>query len=223
MVNFTHPDPIEVVIRPRDSSHVLVVAKYELPLSAGKDVTDKTTGMAWSSPGFEYNDMLTGRARKGRDVTKVSKGIFDVTNPAYKSLPLESRTIHMARAVTMCLNGRALPGERLWEAELAMNGMFPEEVTLMCMGKVSPSVSTKCMTRATQQTSHSIIAYPNASECVTLAAPGSGEKSGDLDNMSKVSDLRKKLLNIKSYHIVAKALTYKHHYQTKLSWRSGSE
>ena len=64
------------------------------------------------------------------------------------------------------------------------------------------------MTRATQQTSHSIIAYPNASGCVTLTAPGSCERSGELDGMSKVSDLRKKSLNVKYYHIVAKALTY---------------
>ena len=136
IVNFALSDPIEVVVRPRDSSHVLVLAKYEPPLSAGKDETDKTTGMAWSSPGFEYNDMHTGRARKGRDATKVSKGIFDVTNPAYMSLPLESRSIHMARTATICLNGRALPGERLWEAEVAMYGMFPEEDTLMCMVKI---------------------------------------------------------------------------------------
>ena len=35
----------------------------------------------------------------------------------------------MARAVTICLNSRDLPGERLWEAELAMNGMMPSEDT----------------------------------------------------------------------------------------------
>ena len=64
------------------------------------------------------------------------------------------------------------------------------------------------MTCATQQTSHCIIAYPNASGCVTLTAPGTGTKTGDLDNMSKVSDLRRKSVNIKSYHTVTKALTY---------------
>ena len=64
------------------------------------------------------------------------------------------------------------------------------------------------MTHATQQTSHCIIAYPNASGCVTLTAPGTGTKTGDLDNMSKVSDLRRKSVNIKSYHTVTKALTY---------------
>ena len=114
----------------------------------------------------------------------------------------------MARAVTMCLNGRSLPGEKLWEAELAMNCMFPEQDTLLSMVKISASVSTKRMTRATQQKSHSIFAYPNASGCETITAPGSGTKSGDLNNMSKVSDLRRKSVNIKSYHIVKKTLTY---------------
>jgi len=99
----------------------------------------------------------------------------------------------------MCLYGRSLPGEKLWEAELAMNCMFPEQDTLLSMVKISASVSTK---------SHSIIAYPNASGCVTITAPGSGTKSGDLNNMSKVSDLRRKSVNIKSYHIVKKTLTY---------------
>ena len=89
-----------------------------------------------------------------------------------------------------------------------MNGLFLDQDTLLCMVKVSPSVSTKRMTRATQQTSHSIIAYPNASGCVTLAAPGSSGKSGELAGMSKVSDQRRKSLNIKSYHTVVKALTY---------------
>ena len=132
MVNFDMPDPVEVFIRPKDNSHILVVAKYEPPLSSGTDVTDPSTGLAWSSPGFTYDDMHTGRSRKGRVVTKVLKGIFDVTNSAYRSLPLESRTIHMARAVTMCLTGKHLQGEKLWEAELAMNGLFPDQDTLLC-------------------------------------------------------------------------------------------
>jgi len=208
MVNYALPDPVEVDIRPRDDKHVMVVARYEPPLSTGNDVTDVSTGHAWSSPGFLYNDMHTGRSRRGRDVTKVSKGIFNVTNPAYRSLPIESRSIHMARAITVCLNAKGLPGEQLWEAELAMNGLYPDEDTLLCMVKISPSVSTKRMTRATQQTSHSVVAYPNASGCVSLCAPGSSGQSGELDLMTKVSDQRKKSLNIKSFHIVAKALAY---------------
>ena len=198
VVNYALPDPVEVVVRPRDDEHVMVVARYESPLSTGTDVTDVSTGHAWSSPGFSYNDMHTGRSRKGRDVTKVSKGILDVTNLAYRSLPVESRAIHMARAVTVCLNSRGLPGEQLWEAELAMNGLFPDEDTLLCMVKVSPSVSTKRMTRATQQTSHSVVAYPNASGCVSLCAPKS---SGQSDQWGKS-------LNIKSFNTVVKALTY---------------
>ena len=208
MVNYALPDPVEVVVRPRDNEHVMVVARYEPPLSTGTDVTDVSTGHAWSSPGFSYNDMHTGRSRKGRDVTKVSKGIFDVTNPAYRSLPVESRAIHMARAVTVCLNSRGLPGEQLWEGELAMNGLFPDEDTLLCMVKISPSVSTKRMTRATQQTSHSVVAYPNASGCVSLCAPRSSGQSGELDLMTKISDQRGKSLNVKSFNIVMKALTY---------------
>lgn len=199
---------MEVAIRPKDDAHALVVARYEPLLSSGSEITDPTTGFAWSSLGFKYNDMHTGRSRTGRDMIKVSMGTFDETNPAYRSLPLESRAIHMSRAVTVCLNAKNLPGEKLWEAELAMNGLFPDQDTLLCMVKMSPSVSTKRMTRATQQTSHSIIAYPNASGCVTLTAPGAWGKSGDLDKMSKVSDLIKKSVKIKSYHTVTKALTY---------------
>ena len=63
--NSALPDPVEVVVRPRDSTHILVVAKYELPLSAGKDETDRTTGVAWSSQvlntmpgGLESEEML---------------------------------------------------------------------------------------------------------------------------------------------------------------------
>ena len=129
MVNFAMPDPVEVFIRPKDNSHIRVVAKYEPPLSSG---TDPSTGLAWSSPGFMYNDMHTGRSRKGRVVTKVLKGIFDITNSACRSLPLESRTIHMARAVTMCLTSKHLQGVKLWEAESAMNGLFPDQDTLLC-------------------------------------------------------------------------------------------
>ena len=114
----------------------------------------------------------------------------------------------MARAVTVCLNAKNLPGEKLWEVELAMKGLLPDQDTLLCMVKVSPSVSTKRMTRATQQTSHSFIAYPNASGCMTLAAPGTSGKSGELDQMTKVSDQRLKSLNIKSYHTVLKAQTH---------------
>ena len=198
MVNYALPDPVEVVIRPRD----------EPPLSTGTDVTDASTGHAWSSPGFSYNDMHTGRSRKGRDVTKVSKGIFDVTNPAYRSLPLESRTIHMARALTVCLNAKGLPGEKLWEAELAMNGLFADEDTLLCMVKISPSVSTKRMTRATQQTNHSVVAYPNASGCVSLSAPGNSGTAGDQDLMTKVSDQRGESINVKAFHVVVQAPTY---------------
>ena len=208
MVNFALPDPVKVAVRPKDVDHVLVVSRYEPPLSTGSDITDPATGLAWSSPGFDYNDMHTGRSRRGRDVTKVSKVIFDVTNPPYRSLPLESHAIHMARAVNVCLNAKNLPGEKLWEAELAMNGLFLDQDTLLCMVKVSSSVSTKRMTRARQQTSHSIVAYPNASGCLTLAAPGSSGKSGELDGMSKVSDQRRKSVNIKSYHTVVKASTY---------------
>ena len=208
MVNFALPNPVEVVVRPREDEHVLVVARYEPSLSTGCDVTDPATGFAWSSPGFEYNDMHTGRSCKGRDMTKVSKGIFDVTNPSYLSLPIESRAIHLARAVIVCLNAKGLPGEKLWEAELAMNGLFPNEDTLLCMVKVSPSVSTKRMTRATQQTSHSVVAYPNASGCVSLSAPGKSGQSCEHDQMTKVSDQRRKSLNIKSYHTVIKALIY---------------
>ena len=186
----------------------MVIARYEPPLSTGTEVTDTSTGHSWSSPGFSYNDMHTGRSRKGRDVTRVSKGIFDVTNPAYRGLPLESQTIHMARALTVCLNAKGLPGEKLWEAELAMNGLFADEDTLLCMVKVSPSVSTKQMTRATQQTSHSVVAYPNASGCVSLSAPGNSGTSGDQDLMTKVSDQRGKSINVKAYHVVVKALTY---------------
>ena len=207
MVNYAMPDPLEVVVRPNDDKHVMVVAKYEPPLSSGSDVTDISTGNAWSSPGFDYADMHTGRARKGRDVTKVSRGIFDVTNPAYRSLPLESKTIHQARAVTVCLNSRGLSGEKLWEAELAMNGLYPDEDTLLCMVQVSPSVSTKRMTRATQQTNHSVVAYPNASGCVTLCAPRSSGGTGDLDLMTQVSDKRGKSINVKSFHVTLKALT----------------
>ena len=208
MVNYALPDPVEIVVRPRDDEHVMVLARYEPPLSTGTDVTDTSTGYAWSCPGFSYNDMHTGRSRRGRDVTKVSKGIFDVTHPAYRSLPLESRTIHMARAMTVCLNAKGLPGEQLWEAELAMNGLFADEDTLLCMVKISPSVSTKRMTRVTQQTSHSVVAYPNASGCVLLSAPGASGQTGDQYLMTKVSDQRGKSLNVKAFHVVVKALTY---------------
>lgn len=109
MVNFALPDPVEVAERPKDDDHVLV-SRYEPPLSTGSDITDPDTGLAWSSPGFDYNDMHTGRSCRGRDVTKVSKGIFDVTKPSYRSLPLESHAIHMAWAVTVCLNAKNLPG-----------------------------------------------------------------------------------------------------------------
>ena len=76
------------------------------------------------------------------------------------------------------------------------------------MVKISPSVSTKRMTRATQQTSHSVVAYPNASGCVSLCAPGTSSQSGELDLMTKISDQRGKSLNVKSFHVVVKALTY---------------
>ena len=62
MVNFALPDPIEVVVRPREDEHILVVARYEPPLSTGNDITNVSTGHAWSSPGFTYNDMHTGRS-----------------------------------------------------------------------------------------------------------------------------------------------------------------
>jgi len=208
MVNFALPDPVEVVIRPREDEQVLVITRYEPPISTGYDVTDPATGFAWSSPGFEYNDMHTRSSLKGRDVTKVSKGIFDLTNPSYQSLPIESRAIHMARAVTVCLNAKGLIGEKLWEAELAMNGLFPDEDTLLCIVKIGLSVSTKRMTRATQQTSHSVVAYPNTSGCVSLSVPGTSGQSGELDQMTKVTDQRRKSINIKSYHTVIKALTY---------------
>ena len=94
----------------------MIVTIYEPPISAGHDETDCSTGNDWSSPGFDYDDMHTGLTRNGCDVTKMSKGIFDVTNPAYRSMPLKSRTIHMARAVTICLNSKRLIGEKLWYA-----------------------------------------------------------------------------------------------------------
>ena len=125
----------------------------------------------------------------------------------------------MARAVTVCLNSKGLPCEQLCEVELAMNGLFPHEDTLLCMVKISPSVSTKRMTRATQQTSHSVAAYPNVSGCVSLCAPGSSGQSGELDLMTKVSDQRRKSLNIKSFHTVVKAFTY---IEASLSSRGGA-
>lgn len=94
----------------------MIVAIYESPISAGHDETDCSTGNTWSSPGFGYDDMHTGLTRNGRNVTKMSQGIFDVTNPAYRSMPLKPRTIHMARAVKMCLNSKSLTGEKLWYA-----------------------------------------------------------------------------------------------------------
>ena len=89
-----------------------------------------------------------------------------------------------------------------------MNGLFADEDTLLCMVKISPSVSTKRMTRATQQTNHSVVAYPNASGCVSLSAPGNSGTAGDQDLMTKVSDQRGKSINVKAFHIVVQAPTY---------------
>ena len=55
---------------------------------------------------------------------------------------------------------------------------------------------------------HSNIVSLNASGCVRLTSLGSNESPGDLDGISCVSDIRKKALNVKSYHTVNKAFTY---------------
>ena len=73
-------------------------------------------------------------------------------------------------------------------AERTIHLPVADEDTLLCMVKISPSVSTKRMTWATQQTSHSVVAYPNASGSVSLSAPGTSGQSGELDQMTKVSD-----------------------------------
>lgn len=59
MVNFALPDPVEVAVRPKDDDHVLV-SRYEPPLSTGSDITDPDTGLAWSSPGFDYMTCILG-------------------------------------------------------------------------------------------------------------------------------------------------------------------
>ncbi len=61
---------------------------------------------------------------------------------------------------------------------------------------------------AADQSLNSNIVSPNGSGCVRLTSLGSNESPGDLDGISSVSDLRKKALNVKSYHTVNKAFTY---------------
>ena len=207
MINYALADSIEMVVRPFDPNQSIVMARYTPPISAGVDSIDPSSKDTWSSPGFAYDDMHTGRAHNGRDVTKSSKSVFDITNPMYKSLPTVSHTIHIVRAVTMFLSARSLPGSDLWEAVLAMNGIAAQDDTLVCAVNISPSVSTKRLARNTQHVDHCINAFPNASGCVSISQPVTSRTSGELDMMSRISDMKNKSINIKSYHTAVKAIT----------------
>jgi hypothetical protein len=162
VTNCADPDPRLVICNVASLDEAVLSLRFEqsnLPPAGCNTPMDDDSDTA-------HIDMFRCSATSGRRQIPTSKGILNLDDPTYKTLPKPLQALARFAAVCNYLTANGNKGELWWKIGMAANGESQLEVDVMYGLSIQSSASTKRLLSSTRVSSHAVRFFPNTALCV---------------------------------------------------------